>query len=458
MKSTRKTTDIPYAVQRYFRDQGLVGPIRLVVAVSGGADSTCLLTVLHSLRDELDLSLTAAHLDHGIRSADEAGLDAEFLRELCAGRNIPLIIEAVPGGLAVRRAHDEKRSLEDVARELRHAFLRRQLENNSCNYVALGHTRTDARESSIMNFFRGYDPTHLDGIPAFRPPIIRPLMQVDRPSIELFLGDRGLGWREDSTNAQIELLRNKVRRVLMPVIGKTFPGYAGALDATAEKAGLLRNFVEKQTENLDLWHKRGGQYQAGLAEFAAADPLLRMVSLYRVYNLVRSGRGGRLPFAFLKTLLEPAFCGERPGCLQGHAVRIEWSAGTIRFGPLLVRPGKRGYLFKVNERMYGTVFGFFQFQVEKLAAGRGSDRNSSGILRSRRSGDSISVHGARKKLKTVFNEMKVDESVRDLIPVLQYGREIFAVDGRPFNLPIIRSGRAGAFEIIASSNSGEARE
>ena len=165
----------------------------VVVAVSGGPDSVCLLKILHELGDELEVRLVAAHFDHGLRPGEDEE-ETRFVRDLAASLDLPFETEKAPPLL-----EDGSASLEERAREARYRFLERVRKGVHARKIALGHTLNDQAETVLMRLLRGSGPSGLAGIPPKREgTIVRPLIQVRREEIEAFLKGRGLSYLIDS--------------------------------------------------------------------------------------------------------------------------------------------------------------------------------------------------------------------------------------------------------------------
>lgn len=211
---------------------------RVCVAVSGGADSTALLVGLVEAKAALGIVLSAAHVHHGLRG-EEADGDEAFVRELCAGLGVPLEVFRVD---TAARQVAEGEGLEEAARELRYAALR----GLDVDAIATAHTLDDQAETVVMKLLRGAwteglggisavmegSSTHVaearhatppskerpSGTPDGAPRLVRPLLGVRRVEVEAYLRSRGQMWREDSSNRNTTLMRNRVRHELMPML------------------------------------------------------------------------------------------------------------------------------------------------------------------------------------------------------------------------------------------------
>ncbi|MDR3701479.1 MAG: tRNA lysidine(34) synthetase TilS [Candidatus Sulfopaludibacter sp.] len=234
-------TRIAGTVDRY----GMVRPGQQVgVAVSGGADSVCLLHCLLLLAPRWDLRLHVLHLDHHLRG-EESRQDAEFVRRVAAELGLPVTVgQADPGSSA--------ENLEQAARQARLAFFREAVAAGTVDRVALGHTRSDQAETVLFRFLRGSGSAGLAGIrPVTRDGLIRPLIEIDRADVEQFLRARSLPWREDSSNASERFARNRIRHRLMPLLVREWnPAMARTLAHTADWAEAEESYWEEELDRL----------------------------------------------------------------------------------------------------------------------------------------------------------------------------------------------------------------
>src|SRR5436853_1362926 len=205
---------------------------RLLVAGSGGPDSVALLSLLTELSQSWTLVLWAVHVHHGLRGA-ESEEDARFVARLCERLGVELINERVDvTGPARRRA---RQSLQEYAREARYAAMQRVGQACGSDKIALGHTADDQAETLLMWMLRGSGTTGLSGIPPTRgPQFIRPLLDFSRADIVAYLEAQGLEFREDSSNAKLLYLRNRVRHELLPTLRRFNPALLKVLGRQAE--------------------------------------------------------------------------------------------------------------------------------------------------------------------------------------------------------------------------------
>ncbi len=192
----------------------------VIVGVSGGPDSMALLFVLHELHDDYQLSLWASHYNHKLRGK-ESDQEAEFVKCQAEKIGVPLLVEDDDGSLL-----KTKGNLEEIARKKRYDFFQRQALKLNAQKIALGHTATDQAETFFLWLFRGTGTKGLGGIPPVRDSlIIRPLIETEREEIIGFLKQKGILWKEDSTNKSGNFLRNRVRQILIPKLLEEFDPY-----------------------------------------------------------------------------------------------------------------------------------------------------------------------------------------------------------------------------------------
>ncbi|MBV8841848.1 MAG: tRNA lysidine(34) synthetase TilS, partial [Bryobacterales bacterium] len=201
---------------------------RVIVAVSGGPDSVCLLDVLTELAPRLNVTISGVgHLNHKLRG-DESDQDEEFVRAVAQRCGIEFHREEVD----LRGAGN----LEQAARQARRAFFNRLTQAGVANRIATGHTRDDQAETVLFRLIRGSGPNGIAGIlPVTAEGLIRPLLDIARSDIREYLMSRGLAWREDSTNRDIRFSRNRIRHELLPQLAREWnPRIAEALARFAD--------------------------------------------------------------------------------------------------------------------------------------------------------------------------------------------------------------------------------
>ena len=254
MKTPETIDNIEQKVMNYVRHHALIKPGDcIVVAVSGGADSVCMLHIMNQLRLVLDIRLHVAHLDHRLRGI-EGRDDANYVRMLAASLGLPVTI----GKADVRAWQTDRRtSLEEAARDVRYRFLARVSRKAGATAVAVGHTLDDHVETVLLHLIRG---TALVGLQGLRPSteltmtrnvhlrVIRPLLTISREETATYCSKLDLGPRTDASNADRRYLRNRVRLELLPLLRRINPEIdrtiARVAEAATEAYALLRSQAE----------------------------------------------------------------------------------------------------------------------------------------------------------------------------------------------------------------------
>ncbi len=221
---------------------------RVLVAVSGGADSVALLFLLRELAAGGALHVAGlAHLNHLLRGAD-ADADETFCRALGARLGLPVIVERVDIG-ALARA--QKRSIEDAARTARYAFLERAADATVADAIALGHTLEDQAETFLLRLMRGAGTRGMAAIQPKAGRVIRPVLEVERGQLRDYLSSHHEAFREDATNADVTFARNRVRHELIPLLRARFsPGINRVLAREAELARQDEEFLSAEAIKL----------------------------------------------------------------------------------------------------------------------------------------------------------------------------------------------------------------
>ena len=190
----------------------------IVIGVSGGPDSICLLHVLNELKNELNFKIYVAHINHMIR--EEADEETEYVKDFCEKLEIECYIKRID---VVKIANNLKRGTEETGRQIRYEFFNEILEKTNSNKIATAHNNNDKVETILMNILRGSGTSGLKGIEAIRDnKYIRPLIETSREEIEQYCESNKLNPRIDKSNNENIYTRNKVRNVVIPYIKKEF--------------------------------------------------------------------------------------------------------------------------------------------------------------------------------------------------------------------------------------------
>jgi tRNA(Ile)-lysidine synthase len=220
---------------------------RVLVAVSGGPDSVALLYALLETKDEFNLDLCVAHLNHKLRGK-ESDEDEKFVKNLAQKLDLKFFSKSID---VKKEAKKMKLSLEEVARLARYQYLENLADKIKADKIAIGHQADDQAETFLMRLLRGAGGLGLSGIPPKRGKIIRPLIEIKREEIEKSLKEKGQSYRIDSSNLLPNYFRNKIRLSLLPQIKKNFsPRIVDILTRTSDIISLQQRYIEKKCEEI----------------------------------------------------------------------------------------------------------------------------------------------------------------------------------------------------------------
>ncbi len=432
----------------------------VLLAFSGGPDSTALLHVLCRLRRERQFRLHAAYVNHNLRGSDELTAEIEQARRLCRAVDVELTVLPVPPGEISAAAAENRSGIEAAARRIRYALLEQARRDFDLGYIATGHQLDDQTETMIMRFFQGASLRGLRGIAPVRGVRIRPLLSVSRARIDAFLAELGVKPVVDSSNSSQLFLRNRMRNSLVPVLASLFPGLHGALGQLREKAAMADDLVIAEAQKRIRWVPVPGGYATRADRFFGAPAAIRLHSLYLGLDLM-SRRGlihlrseERLPYRFLRpALLADLQLPRRPSdsavVLHGHHLELRVDGDRVFWRVSVVHSAKRGYLLTVPEDGATALkVGSFRIAAEwengDPISDNARERRQSDfiiperavcspvVLRSRRAGDELATSAGKKSVKKVLSDLKIAAAERDIVPVVEDSDGIVAVLAAPF--------------------------
>ena len=375
----------------------------VICAVSGGADSMALLWGMFLLKEKLGFRLEAAHFNHQLRGA-ESDSDAEFVRKFCDFHDIPLHLGS---GNVVSGA----KGLEAAAREARYAFLR-----GLKGTIATAHTADDNAETVLLHLLRGSGLRGLGGITPKSDRLIRPMLDVTRAEVEEFLNENYIRHMEDSSNGTDAYLRNRLRHHVMPLLRRENPSIATGLSAAAQRIRADAQLLDDLASELDPSDVEALRHAPGPLRRRALERLLRE-------------NGFPEPSASHLEQAESVVFSANP------SARVTLSGVTLRrsYGRLCVEREQVVLTTRVLPREGLTELPEIGLAVRTTKAdGPGESIVSpvgQMVVRSRRSGDSLTTKGGTKTLKKRFIDRKLPQWERPAVPVIADERGILAVYG-----------------------------
>ena len=384
----------------------LSGVTDVTVALSGGADSMCLLHSLLAIKDDFSLNISAAHLNHMIRG-EEALRDETFVIEQCKKLGIELFVERAD---VPKYAQDNKIGIELAARQLRYDFFERVAKG----VVATAHTASDNIETVILNLTRGASLKGLCGIPPKRDKFIRPLIYCTRADIEAYCKENNIDFVTDSTNLSDEYTRNKIRHNVVPVLKQINPAVE---ETTVRMCENLREDYCSLEELADNY--LNGKTQQNVLSLDGIEKIDKSVAKIVLVKFINSLKLDIQlnSFHIDKLLLLTQNHGKTglpnnfSAICDGLTLRIEsndfvkeqiFNVKIEKLDKKLITQSK-----KVNNLLLNNAI-----DCDKISGEL--------VIRTRLPGDSIRLagRGNTKTLKKLYTENKIPLNIRDTLPII----------------------------------------
>ena len=415
----------------------------LIVACSGGPDSTALLHALVALQPALSLQLHVAHLNHDFRG-QEAEDDALFVANMAERLDLPsTVAEADP--IAYQRERGIS-SFEEAAREVRYRFLTELAHRIHADAVVLGHTADDQAETILMHIIRGAGLPGLRGMQEVtrwhNPPtgqsavLLRPLLEASRNDTHSYCLELAIPFRVDSTNTSLRFTRNRIRHKLLPVLEEYNPRVREALIRTGRAASESLHFLNEQLNALwpEMFSKDGRTVHVDASALNDLHPYLRGLALRRAFAEAR-GSSRRLAESHVKSMLD---LSQGPAGKSMHlpgGLAMQTTQAGLIIGPIEqdenVTP-TLDFEYPINVPGTTQIAGWRVTvepasptldpkTLEPTAALFDADQlGDHPVIRNKRPGDYIQPLGmrGRKKLKDLLIDLKVLRELRPSIPLL----------------------------------------
>lgn len=407
---------------------------RVVVAVSGGPDSVCLLHILNKIKDALGIELIVAHFEHALRPDDDED-ETRFAESLAASLHLQFHTKKASPALS-----DTCASLEEMARNARYQFLEQIKNECHAQKIAVAHNLNDQAETVLMRLLRGSGLTGLAGIPPYRDgKIIRPLIKVPRTEIEAYLDKKRMAYMTDPSNFDTRYLRNKIRLELIPLLKKYQPRILEILGQTAD---IMRKDDAWLQARAEAW-VRGAVETYGskeiripLSSFLELPEALRNHAIRHILVII-GGNLRRVSMGHVEAI-NRLLTANRPQA-QVHLPRgltVKRTYGKVAFTCATTKKIEP-YSFTINgpgtfhlEALKGTISleEIEVKEVQKVGASswtaylNADHLNYPLVLRNARPGDRFIPLGmsGHKKLKKLFIDLKIPSEARARMPILTH--------------------------------------
>jgi len=394
---------------------------KILVALSGGPDSVTLLHTLLSLKEEMNLTVGAVHVNHMLRG-EESERDEAFVRELCKNWNVPLIVKRVNVPEV-----SKGRNVEAVARRERYRLLKEALSEWGGDFVALGHTASDLTETVLLNLTKGSGIKGLRGFLPKREVFVRPLFLVTREEVEAYVKKNNLPFVVDSSNLKTEYDRNLIRLEVVPVLKKVNPALEKAVLRETELLRELEDFVKSEVGSVVSRYLKGKSFCAPVKELKELHPFLLSEVLREAYRRVS---GKDLSYKSVEELKE--------ALKKSGFKKFSFHKGITVYKTqedLCIEPeedkGQKGFYCEVRElpKTVDTPLYRIKFLLNAGTplAPLSSFREAGIIVRSRRPGDRLKFKGFSKPLKKFLIEKRFPAHLRDLLPVVELNGEVIFI-------------------------------
>lgn len=415
----------------YMRENALLEQgMHVCVCFSGGVDSTVLLRILFSLREELELHLSACHFHHGIRGED-ADRDEAFCASVCRELGIPFFHAGADVPALARKTG---KSLEEAARDARYAWFSSLGEKEGIDRFATAHHKNDQAETVLFRLLRGTTVAGLQGIPPKRGDVIRPLLALSRGEIEAYAREHDLSYCTDETNFSEKHTRNYIRRTVLPAMEKVNPSATEAIlrlsrYASEDEAALCallppyqapQHVADLPVALLRRVVARNFAIVTGKTLcYTHLDELCRsiqaekngFVGLPGGYRAVLSRGTLRYEASTYEPIppLEPGVLQEGTTLLCGGALRITLRRSGEPISACSSPDGEFIYNLSIETPLScDGIYGMIQY-------------------RCRQNGDRLRMRGVNRSVKKLFSESKLPVSLRDHVPVFYDDKGVFCI-------------------------------
>lgn len=431
-------------LETIFKHQMIEKGDRIVIGLSGGPDSVFLFEMLRQLKDQLEISLYIAHINHGVRGK-EARSDQDFVEEMSKKYNIPFYLkEADMNGYAKKH----NLSQEEAGREIRYAFFNEILQELGGGKIAVGHNKNDQAETLLMRFFRGTGLDGLKGIEHRVNNIIRPILDISRDEIEAYLKEENIASKIDKTNLETIYNRNKIRLETIPHIEKNYnPNIVETLFRSSSNFKEDGDFLSSYSKDvfLKLSRKEASKISLNRQELDKEHNSIKSRIIRQAIEEIKGDLNGLSQKHIEDSLsfIEKGQTGRGIDLIDGIRLVLNYDLVEISRDSGLK---KDKYSYELEEGL--TVIESLNMEIKLEIIDRDNfeenikypyikyfdydNINGSLQIRNRRNGDifkPLGMNGKSKKIKDFFIDEKVPRENRDLVPIIAIGEDILWLVG-----------------------------
>ncbi len=400
----------------------------VICAVSGGADSVCMLDILVQLKEMFSLNLYVAHLNHCLRG-DEADRDEMYVKELCKNYDLPFYSKSTDVNCLSK---EQKISCEEAGRNARYAFFDELKKITGATKIATAHNKNDNIETVLMRIIRGTDIKGLAGIPAENNGIIRPVLCLSRDEIEAYIQCKGLDFVIDSTNSENNFTRNKIRNILIPsIINDYNQSFNDTFSTSIEVFKEAENFIDDYA-----FEKFTILAQKEVFGYSFEIPTLLKENVYIVKRIIK-----KAIFDMCYSSITGSMCEKLYSALSFEDTAISVNKEIdffVKYNTAYIV--KKHNLNKFTYKLQSCGKHYIPELALTVEITENNDRiffndkntifldtnkvSCDFVLRSRNTGDKMSINSGTKKIKDILIDEKIPHFLRDEIPVLEYNGKI----------------------------------
>ena len=428
-------------IEKFIIDNNLINKNdKIVVGVSGGPDSLCLLYVLNELKIKYDLSLIVVHVNHMIRQ--EADYEEKFVEQTANTLNLPFFSKKID---IINEAKINKQSTEEYARNVRYNFFEEIRKREGANKIAVAHNLNDTVETTLMNIIRGCGIEGLCGITAFSGVIIRPLLNTSREKIEKYCLDNKLTPMIDKTNLETVYTRNKIRKIVLPSLKGINPDIINSIsrmnNILKEEKELIDEIVEKEYSEVRLKCEKLvlNKERFNLTSESLKRRILRK-AIYEFRNSLKD-----ISFVSIENAIDIIKEAQNGNIIKiSDDVKIIVNYNKLNFVKSIDKIEKFVYELNVPGRTYIDELGTYidcEIKNADEVPDTIKDKNEKIFdiektgkklyVRNRKDGDTFFPTGmtGSKKIKDFLSDNKISTDERDKIPLITSNDEIIWVVG-----------------------------
>jgi tRNA(Ile)-lysidine synthase len=387
----------------YFKNTNLN---KVIVAYSGGKDSTALLYLLNKIKKSLNLEIYACHINHGIRGA-KSEKDAEFCENFCNEINIKIKIFNIN---VPEFAKKNKLSLEQAARELRYKYLFDFLKDTEFDVIATAHHKSDLVETFFIKLFQGASILNLRGFNNNL--LIRPFLNLDKEIIDKYITESNLPFTEDETNKSINYLRNWLRHKIIPEINIKNSGYLNNIINIQNESEELKNYIEQNVNKNLIIKEDNLSIKIDKKQFNKLHLIEKKYIIAKVLE-----KRFRLEKKHIEEVLKISESTDSKRLKLPKNLIVEVSYEFIRFF-------NQNIIKKFNYEIKSDGELFIEHLNKKIILNNLVQDNNKVIIRNRKNGDIF----RNKKLKDIFIDKKIELFIRDISIILEVNNYIVWVE------------------------------